>query len=74
MTRARTEIADAAPFDATLWPDGTVEITVCPEDSDNVLVQISGVANEYAATAAIVAAFTDLGRRVAAERLAVLRP
>jgi hypothetical protein len=76
MTTNRADTAatvlDYEAFDAVIYKaDGTVQITVCPEASDNVLIEIPNARNIEDAQAAIVAAFTGLGRRVAAN-LAVI--
>jgi hypothetical protein len=61
-------LINADVFDAVRYRvDGTVQITVQPEDSDDVIIEIDSVLDPAAAEAAIVAAFTELGRRVAAQ-------
>jgi hypothetical protein len=59
-------IIDAIPFDAILSSDGCLQVTVRPEDIDDVLVQIEGVIPETV-EADLNAAFAELARQIAAK-------
>lgn len=50
---------------AVRYPDGTVEITFSPEDSDDVVIEIMGTTDDDA-RGEIVRAFAEYGGRVAA--------
>lgn len=60
------ELPGLGGFDAVYYPHGgQVEITLVPGDSDAVLVSIDDVAGPTHAAAAVIQAFTELGKQVA---------